>query len=212
MSEQPFSDKICLILDNALRALSGHTHTTSRTTPAASIPESLLSSPKRRHAAACMRINHAGEIAAQALYHGQAFVSRSDTLREQLFHAATEEGDHLSWCSQRLTELNSHISRLTPFWYAGSFVIGAMAGLAGGRWSLGFVAETESQVMKHLDKHLQVLPPEDNRSRAILQQMHHDENTHRETAIQAGAARLPSPVQMLMRFASAVMVNTAYWV
>lgn len=212
MLEQPLSDKICLFLDNALRALSGHIHTTGRASPASGVPEPSLTDPERRHAAACMRINHAGEIAAQALYHGQAFVSRSDTLKEQLFHAATEEGDHLSWCNERLTELDSHISRLTPFWYAGSFLIGAIAGLAGDRWSLGFVAETESQVMKHLDRHLQELPPKDHRSRAILQQMHHDENTHRETAILAGAAKLPSPVQKLMRFASVVMVKTAYWI
>jgi len=209
---QPLSDKVCLILDNALRALAGHTHTTGRTTPAASIPEPPLSNQKRRHAAACMRINHAGEIAAQALYHGQAFVSRSEPLREQLFQAATEEGDHLAWCSQRLTELGSHVSRLAPFWYIGSFLIGSLAGIAGDRWSLGFVAETESQVLKHLDKHLQELPVEDRRSRAILQQMHYDENTHREAAVHAGAARLPAGVQRLMRFASVVMVKTAYWI
>lgn len=212
MPNTSLTDSFCLLMDNALRAMFGHSHTTNRPSPAAHIPESDLTENQRHHAAACMRINHAGEVAAQGLYHGQALVSRDETLKQHLDRAAIEEGDHLVWCQQRLEELDSHTSRLTPFWYMGSFLIGSVAGIAGDRWSLGFVAETETQVMKHLESHLTSIPLEDHRSIAILKCMHSDEKSHRDEAIQAGATELPLPIKKLMQFASAVMVKTAYWI
>jgi ubiquinone biosynthesis monooxygenase Coq7 len=159
-----------------------------------------------------MRINHAGEVAAQGLYHGQALVSRSDTLQQKFEAAAIEEGDHLAWCSERLSALDSHRSWLTPLWYGGSFLIGALAGIAGDKLSLGFLAETETQVMTHLEKHLATLPAEDQKSLAILQQMHEDEKEHRDAAITAGARELPASIKKLMRGISAFMVKTAYWI
>lgn len=212
MNHYSFSDRLCLLLDNALRATAGEPRTTGRPSPAANVPDASLSDSQRRHAAACMRINHAGEVAAQGLYHGQALVSHSETLRHQLEEAAIEEGDHLAWCSERLKALDSHKSWLTPFWYAGSFLIGVVAGIAGDRLSLGFLAETETQVMKHLEKHLDGLPPEDEKSLSILQRMHEDEKQHRDTAIDSGGAELPWGIKKLMGLASAIMVKTAYWI
>lgn len=212
MPDHTLTDRLCLLMDNALRAMAGHSHTTGRPSPASPFPDAFLSDDKRRHAAACMRINHAGEVAAQGLYHGQALVSRSAHLRDQLNEAAIEEGDHLAWCTERLAELGSHRSWLTPFWYTGSFLIGAVAGLAGDRWSLGFVAETETQVMAHLQKHLTEMPQEDQRSLAVIEQMHEDEQTHRDAAQASGAAELPWGIRQLMRFASTVMVKTARWI
>jgi ubiquinone biosynthesis monooxygenase Coq7 len=159
-----------------------------------------------------MRVNHAGEIAAQALYHGQALVARSTTTRELLLKSAREETDHLAWCETRLKELDSHPSLLNPLWYAGSFAIGALTGLLGDRMSLGFVVETERQVEGHLDEHLARLPPDDARSRAILEAMRNDEITHGTNAKAAGGVELPSPIRSLMRSTARVMTNTAYWV
>ncbi len=159
-----------------------------------------------------MRVNHAGEIAAQALYHGQALVARSPTTRELLLKAAREETDHLAWCETRLNELDSRPSLLNPLWYAGSFAIGAMAALLGDRASLGFVVETERQVEGHLDEHLDRLPPDDVRSRAILETMRSDEIAHGMNAKAAGGVELPSPVRALMRGTARVMTGTAYWI
>jgi ubiquinone biosynthesis monooxygenase Coq7 len=159
-----------------------------------------------------MRVNHAGEIAAQALYHGQALVARSAATRDLLLNAAREETDHLAWCETRLKELDSRPSVLNPLWYAGSFAIGAMAALLGDRTSLGFVVETERQVEGHLDEHLARLPPDDLRSRAILETMRNDEIAHGMTAKAAGAAELPTPVRMLMRGTARVMTSAAYWI
>jgi len=167
---------------------------------------------QRRTSAALMRVNHAGEIAAQALYHGQAMVARSAATRDLLLKAAHEETDHLAWCETRLKELDSHPSLLNPLWYAGSFAIGAMAALLGDRASLGFVVETERQVEGHLDEHLVRLPPEDLRSKAILETMRKDEIAHGMTAKNAGGAELPTPVRMLMRGTARVMTSTAYWI
>lgn len=171
-----------------------------------------LSPDERRRAAALMRVNHAGEIAAQALYHGQALAARSGATRDLLLDAARQETDHLAWCESRLKELDSRPSLLNPLWYAGSFFIGALAALAGDRASLGFVVETERQVEGHLDEHLGRLPTADLRSRAIVQQMRTDEAAHGANARAAGAMELPGPVRALMRHTARVMTGTAYWV
>jgi ubiquinone biosynthesis monooxygenase Coq7 len=159
-----------------------------------------------------MRVNHAGEIAAQALYHGQALVARSDATRDLLLHAAKEETDHLAWCETRLAELGSRPSLLNPLWYCGSFAIGVLAAVTGDRTSLGFVVETERQVEGHLDEHLSRLPSGDTRSRAILKQMQTDEIRHGASAKAAGGAELPAPISALMRHAARVMTTTAYWI
>jgi ubiquinone biosynthesis monooxygenase Coq7 len=159
-----------------------------------------------------MRVNHAGEIAAQGLYHGQALTARNPATRALLEQAARDESDHLAWCEQRLKELNDRPSLLDPLWYAGSFAIGALAGLAGDRHSLGFVAETERQVERHLDGHLGELPADDARSRAIIEQMRADERAHGEMAQAAGGVTLPRPVQSLMRTTARIMTTTARWI
>ncbi len=167
---------------------------------------------RRRHVAGLMRVNHAGEIAAQGLYHGQAFTARSPETRDALRRAAGEEGDHLAWCRERLEELGSRPSLLDPLWYAGSVAIGAIAGLFGDRTSLGFMAETERQVEGHLADHLARLPADDLRSRAIVGQMQADEIDHGRAALAAGAAPLPEPVPELMRMTARIMTGTAYWI
>ncbi|MGD8785300.1 MAG: 2-polyprenyl-3-methyl-6-methoxy-1,4-benzoquinone monooxygenase [Thioalkalispiraceae bacterium] len=159
-----------------------------------------------------MRINHAGEVAAQGLYTGQALTAKMENVREKMQEAAQEENDHLNWCATRINELGSHTSYLDPFWYAGSVTIGALAGIAGDKWSLGFVAETEKQVVEHLDSHLRKLSPEDNRSRAILEQMKEDEGKHATTALESGGAQLPAPIRGLMKVTAKVMTKTAYWI
>ncbi len=176
--------------------------------PALSDPD--LSDSDRRTAAALMRVNHAGEIAAQALYHGQAFAARSERTRELLLTAAREESDHLAWCETRLQELQSRPSLLDPLWYVGSFAIGTLAALSGDRRSLGFVMETERQVERHLDDHLQRLPAGDRRSRAILEAMREDEIAHGTRARGAGGVDLPEPVRTVMKHAARVMTHTAY--
>src|SRR5579863_6498520 len=201
--------------DRALRALLAPAHA-SRPVPqppaAAAAGAAELSPDERRRAAALMRVNHAGEIAAQALYHGQAMAARSETTRRMLLDAARQETDHLAWCESRLKELDSRPSLLNPLWYAGSFFIGALAALAGDRASLGFVAETERQVEGHLDAHLGRLPAGDTRSRAILETMRAEEIAHGATATRAGGVPLPAAVRELMRRTAAVMTGTAYWI
>jgi ubiquinone biosynthesis monooxygenase Coq7 len=171
-----------------------------------------LSDEDRRKSAALMRVNHAGEVAAQALYHGQALISRSTATQELLLKAAREEADHLAWCETRLKELDSRPSLLNPVWYCGSFAIGALAAAAGDRTSLGFVVETERQVEGHINEHLARLPADDARSRAILNVMRTDEIGHGATAKEAGASELPAPVRMLMRQVARVMTTAAYWI
>ena len=166
----------------------------------------------RLRSAALMRVNHAGEVAAQALYAGHAVAAREARVRETMLQAAAEESDHLDWCEARVRELDSHISYLTPVWYFGSFAIGAAAASAGDKWGLGFVMETERQVVEHLDRHLELLPEQDRKSRSILQQMRRDEQQHASTAQDAGAAELPLPLRILMRCCAKVMTGTAYWV
>jgi 3-demethoxyubiquinol 3-hydroxylase len=181
-----------------------------RPNPGAPQPSVELDVGQRRHVAGLMRINHAGEVCAQALYRGQARVARDAATRATLLQAASEEGDHLAWCAERLRELDSRPSLLNPLWYAGSYAIGVAAGLYGDGYNLGFVVETERQVEAHLGEHLQRLPEGDERSRAILQQMQVDEAEHGEHARQAGARALPAPIPRLMGLASAVMKALAY--
>jgi ubiquinone biosynthesis monooxygenase Coq7 len=202
------------LLMNLHRRLAGLLPGTNaaRPNPAAHTTDTELSTDERHHAAGLMRVNHAGEIAAQALYEGQALTARNPVVREQLKRAAAEEQDHLAWCAERIHELGEQPSRLAPVWYAGSFAIGAAAGLLGDKINLGFVAETEKQVVEHLDGHLDKLPEGDDRSRAIIQQMKADETRHGSEAKQAGGAELPEPVQRLMKLASRVMTKTAYWI
>ncbi|HWU68981.1 MAG TPA: 2-polyprenyl-3-methyl-6-methoxy-1,4-benzoquinone monooxygenase [Stenotrophobium sp.] len=184
--------------------------TASRRNPARQQDESELPEPARRHAAGLMRVNHAGEVAAQALYQGQALTARNPRVREHLLDAAREEQDHLHWCEERLSELGDAPSKLRPLWYAGSFAIGAVAGLSGDRWSLGFVAETEKQVAEHLDEHLHQLPEQDRKSRSIVEAMHSDETRHGQDALAAGGKPLPQPVRALMKRVAQVMKFGAY--
>ncbi len=178
--------------------------------PAAPAPSAPFDPATRAHVAGLMRVNHAGEIAAQALYHGQALTARDARTRKHLLQAAAEEREHLELCAHRLSELGDSPSRLAPLWYAGSFAIGATAGLAGDSWSLGFVEETERQVAEHLTEHLDRLPPDDTRSRAILERMRSDEERHGREASAAGARPLPEPVRQLMRAVAVVMKFSAY--
>lgn len=203
------ADYLIRRLDHALRTLTG-VNQASRANPAGGATDDALDDAQRRESAGLMRVNHAGEVAAQALYEGQAATARLAGVRDAMARSADEETDHLAWCRQRLTELGSRPSLFDPCWYAGSFAIGALAGLAGDRWSLGFVAETERQVVDHLDDHLMRLPVGDRRSRAIVEQMKIDEARHGTAALAAGGRELPAPVRTMMRCASRVMTGTAY--
>lgn len=195
--------------DRALRTLAG-TAQASRPVPGAMLPEGELSADERRHAAGLMRVNHTGEVCAQALYSAQALVSRDPEIGARFALAAREEEDHLAWTQQRLDELSSRPSLFNPLWYAGSFAIGALAGLAGDRVNLGFVVETERQVEEHLNSHLDRLPPQDEKSRAIVGVMRDDEARHADMAEAAGALPLPRPVRDLMHSAAGVMKAVAY--
>lgn len=195
------ADRLIGRLADGLKAL--HSAPPGRSAPEAA--GSQLSDPERAQSVQLMRINHAGEVAAQGLYHGQALVARQPELRQQLLAAAREERDHLEWCAGRLAELGDGPSRLSPAWYAGSLAIGALAGLAGDRRSLGFVAETERQVSAHLDEHLRRLPEADARSRAVVSAMKQDEERHGAEALQAGGELPPAPVQGLMRAVAGLM-------
>lgn len=208
METPPPLDRLLEAADNALRALFAPAHAVR---PPPSLPPSAPLDPEaNRHAAGLMRVNHAGEIAAQALYHGQALLARKSETREFLLQAAREEGDHLAWCASRLEELGSRPSLLNPVWYAGSFAIGALAAALDDRLSLGFVVETERQVESHLAGHLKALPEADERSRCIVRAMQADEATHANQAQRAGAASLPPPVPQIMQAVSKVMTRTAY--
>lgn len=204
-------DRLIREFDRGLRTVAA-TNVAARPNPAGATPEAVTDPAARRHAAALMRVNHAGEIAAQALYHGQALTARNERVRQSLLAAARDETDHLAWCEQRVRELDSRVSLLAPVWYAGSFAIGALAGLAGDRNSLGFVAETERQVIEHLESHLHGsgLPEDDERSRRIVAQMQADEARHGLDARAAGGRDLPRPVREMMRRTAQVMTRTAY--
>jgi ubiquinone biosynthesis monooxygenase Coq7 len=204
------ADRLILQLDQALRTLVPGSVTPQRATPAQGVTDTALDDGERQHAAGLMRINHTGEVCAQALYQGQALTARLPDVREAMDHAAAEEIDHLAWCEQRLQELDSRPSYFNPAWYALSFGLGAAAGLAGDRWSLGFVAETEDQVCEHLREHLQDLPESDHKSRAVVSQMIIDEQSHGNAAREAGGAALPVPVKAGMTLMSKVMKTLTY--
>jgi ubiquinone biosynthesis monooxygenase Coq7 len=202
-------DRLLIGCERALEAIAGSPQA-QRPSPAAGIAEAELDDAERSHAAGLMRINHTGEVCAQALYFGQAALARDADNRQHLLHAAVEETDHLAWCAQRLQQLDSRPSLLNPLWYAGSYAIGAAAAMAGDPVSLGFVVETERQVEAHLAEHLEKLPPQDGRSRAVLTQMQLDEIRHAEAARRRGGIDLPFPLPQLMHFSSLVMKAVAY--
>ena len=203
-------DRLISALDDGLRTLFA-SPSASRPVPG-DAKHAMEESAARRHSAGLMRVNHAGEVCAQALYSGQALVARDRCTREVLEIAASEERDHLAWCETRLNELDSRPSILGPAWFAGSFALGVASGLAGDRWSLGFLVETERQVERHLDGHLRQLPGEDHRSRAIVAQMRDDEIRHGQSGEDAGGAPLPSVVRAMMKATATFMTRTAYWV
>lgn len=203
-------DRFIVAFDRGLRTLFAPAQSL-RPVPGAEIAEADLSPGDRREAAALMRVDHSGEVCAQALYQGQALTARDTRARSALEQAAREETEHLAWTERRIEELGGRKSVLNPLWYAGSFLIGAAAGLAGDRWNLGFLAETERQVVGHLEGHLKRLPAADARSRAVLAQMTLDEGQHATSALRYGGAELPSPVRAAMRCASRVMTGTAFW-
>lgn len=205
-------DALLINLDQAVGTLFGRPAAASRPNPADSVPAAELPSDERRLAARLMRVNHSGEVCAQALYQGQALTARLEAVRDRMERAAVEENDHLAWCGARLQALDSHPSVLNPLFYAGSFAIGALAGKVGDRWSLGFVVETEHQVVEHLNSHLDRLPADDRQDRAILEQMKEDEARHATQALAAGGARLPLPARLLMKGVAKVMTGTSYWV
>jgi ubiquinone biosynthesis monooxygenase Coq7 len=203
-------DRLIASIDEALRISTGEAPAPFRENPAGDLAAAELSEDDRRHVAGLMRINHTGEICAQALYAGQAATAHDDATREAMQLAADEEIDHLSWCEDRLKELDSHPNILNPFWYAGSFAIGAVAGIAGDDWSLGFVKETENQVEAHLEDHLERLPEGDARSQAILDQMKEDEAKHARMAEDAGARELPPPIRRAMTVTANLMKSLVY--
>lgn len=203
-------DRLLASANNALRTVAAPAGRSARPNPAEHIIDAELDARQKAHAAGLMRVNHAGEVCAQALYQGHAAIARDDTVKAQIRRAADEEFDHLAWCEQRIHELGEDVSKLSPLWYAGAFAIGAASGILGDKWSLGFIAETEKQVCAHLDSHLDGLPPEDARSRAIVETMRDEEEEHGENAVNAGAAELPEPVKRLMKITARVMTKTAY--
>jgi len=205
-------DNFITAIDDALRTTFGPAPRAQRANPADGLKEPELSENEKIIAGQFMRINHAGEVSAQALYQGQALTAKLPNVREKMEQAAAEENDHLAWTEDRIHELGTHKSYLNPLWYAGSFTIGALAGLAGDRWSLGFVVETEKQVIKHLDEHLARLTQKDKKSRLILEQMREDEAHHATTALQAGAATFPAIVKKAMTFTSKIMTRSARWI
>ncbi len=205
-------DRLIISFDNGLRTVVGNPVSTGRSNPAETIPDQELSDTDRQKSEGLFRINHAGEVSAQALYQGQALVARDEKVRSRLSESAQEENDHLIWCESRLDDLGGHKSYLNAFWYLGSFTTGLIAGIAGDKWSLGFVVETEYQVVRHLEEHLDQLPADDQRGRAILEQMKEDELHHATVALESGAAELPAPVKKLMTLQSKVMTTLAYWI
>ena len=204
-------DKLIIEFDKGLRTLFAPAQSL-RKTPGAQLPEIALPEKDKKFATALMRVNHSGEICAQALYQGQALTARNPAAKAALEQAALEETEHLSWCETRIRELGSHTSYLNPLLYTGSLAIGAFAGVLGDKWNLGFLAETEHQVEAHLARHLARLPTQDAKSRAIVEQMKQDEARHATTALEHGGAELPAPVKLGMKLSSKLMTKTTYWV
>lgn len=207
----PRIDDLIIAFDQGLRTVFAPARSV-RATPGDALPDTDMNETQRGLAAALMRVNHSGEICAQALYQGQALTARDSAARTALEHAAQEETEHLAWTERRITELGGRKSLLNPLWYAGSFAIGAAAGLLGDKWNLGFLAETEHQVVRHLEGHLQRLPEVDRKSRAIVEQMRDDEARHATSALRHGGAELPAPVRAAMQLSSRVMTGTAFFV
>mgnify|MGYP003465481616 CR=1 FL=1 len=204
-------DKLIATFDKGIRTLFA-TSVAARPRPDAALEEPALDDASKHHAAALMRINHVGEVCAQALYSGQALTSRNPQIVSALKHAADEETDHLAWCEARINELGGRKSLLNPLWYAGSFTLGAIAGAIGDKWNLGFLEETEQQVSAHLQNHLSQLDETDIKTRTIINQMQQEEIAHANTANQLGASELPAPIKTGMKFASKIMTNTAYYI
>jgi ubiquinone biosynthesis monooxygenase Coq7 len=206
----PIPDALITHFDNALRTVFASAQS-RRAYPDEGLQEAELTEQEKRHAAGLMRVNHSGEVCAQALYQGQALTARNPEAAQALIEASDEETEHLAWCEKRLNELGSHKSILNPLLYAGSFGLGVLAGALGDKWNLGFLAETERQVEGHLNGHLLALPDQDAKSRAIVEQMKADEIRHAETAIAHGGAELPLPVKLAMKLSSGLMTKTAYY-
>lgn len=205
-------DRLIMAFDQQVLSTLAGSSTGNRDYPAENITDSRLPDAARKTIEGFMRVNHAGEVSAQALYLGQACVAKDQDVKSSMQESAEEERDHLQWCRKRLEELNGRTSYLDPLWYLGSFSIGAIAGLMGDKWSLGFIEETEKQVVEHLQSHLDELPIEDKRTIAILTQMKQDEAHHRDKAAESGAAELPEPIKLLMNLASKIMTKTAFWI
>jgi ubiquinone biosynthesis monooxygenase Coq7 len=212
MTKRHFSllDTFIIESDRALRTVFGRPEVSERAIPGADLLEGELTSEEQKTSLSLMRVNHAGEVSAQALYQGQALTAKLPDVREAMERAAIEENDHLVWCEQRIHQHGGHKSVLNPVWYAGSFAIGAFAGALGDKWSLGFVAETEKQVIKHIDSHLEKISKTDIKSRAVLEQMKLDEAHHGTVALEAGGAELPRPVKVVMTMMSKVMTSTSH--
>ena len=205
-----FSDRCIEHFDQAVKTVFGHPAGSGRANPAQSLTGEDLAATEKAESICLMRVNHAGEVCAQALYQGQSMTARRPEVREQMRQAAAEENDHLLWCRQRLDELGGHTSLFNPLWYTGSWLIGAATGLLGDKWSLGFLAETEQQVVSHLQSHLRRIPGTDSKSTAILEQMKQDEARHRANALHSGGAALPGPAKKIMMLVSRIMTFTAY--
>lgn len=211
MTQFTLFEKILIEFDGALRTLlPPASRPSTRNNPGEHLAENVLTQQERKHAAGLMRVNHSGEVCAQALYRGQALTAKLQNVKDQMEKAAQEEVDHLAWCENRLNELSSSTSLLNPIWYTGSFLIGMVAGKLGDGYSLGFVTETENQVTEHLENHLKILPKQDKKSEAILIKMAEEERNHAQGAMKAGAFQLPKPIQTLMRFTSKIMTKTSY--
>jgi len=208
--KQDLADRCIKQLDQAVRTVFGELAGTGRPNPAEPRQDDDFTATSQAESLCLMRVNHAGEVCAQALYQGQALTARNREVREQMQQAADEENDHLAWCRQRVGELGGHTSLLNPVWYTGSFMLGAVTGLLGDRWSLGFLAETEQQVVTHLEGHLQRLPENDRKSRAILAQMKTDEARHRDSAVNNGGTELPEPAKKAMTLMSRLMTTAAF--
>lgn len=204
-------DHLIVEFDKGLRTLFSEAYS-ARPHPDTNVPDVNMNDAEKKQAAALMRVNHSGEICAQALYQGQAMTARDPAVQKKLQQAAQEETEHLAWTARRVHELGGHLSLLNPFWYTGSLAIGAVAGLLGDKWNLGFLAETERQVGSHLQSHLDRLPQQDEKSRAIVAQMYADETCHAEMAAALGGVELPQPVQLVMKLNSKVMTGSSYWI
>ena len=210
MKEPRGADRLITEIDRALRTVAGVTHGSRRPRPEAGMAETELSPAERAHSAALMRVNHVGEVCAQALYQGQRFTARSAENQRALMQAATEEQDHLAWSAERIHELGGRTSLLNPLWYAGSLALGAGSGIFGDRWNLAFLAETEHQVEAHLAGHLEQLSPTDVRTRALVDRMRVEEGQHRETALALGAAEMPGFAKAAMRVLARIMTTVSY--